>query len=102
MYRLIDTHAHLEEIENLESVLARARQAGIIAIVAVGSDLETNEKTLKLAELYENFVYPALGFHPASVGGAEIDANLEFMESRADKAVAIGEVGLDYHKRVRV
>ncbi len=101
MYRLIDTHAHLEEIEDLESVLARARQAGIIAIVAVGSDLETNEKTLKLAELYENFVYPALGFHPASVGGADIDANLEFMESHVDKAVAIGEVGLDYHKKVR-
>jgi TatD DNase family protein len=101
MYRLIDTHAHLEEIENLEPVLAQARQAGVIAIVAVGSDLETNEKTLKLAELYKNFVYPALGYHPSSINKAEIEANLEFMESHVDKAVAIGEVGLDYHKRVR-
>ena len=40
MYRLIDTHAHLDEIGNLEQVLAEARQAGIIAIVAVGSDYE--------------------------------------------------------------
>jgi TatD DNase family protein len=101
MYRLIDTHAHLEEVENLESVLDEAKKAGLVAIVAVGSDLESNEKVLKLAELYKEFVYPALGFHPASISGAEIDANLEFMESHMDKAVAVGEVGLDYHKRVR-
>ena len=101
MYRLIDTHAHLEEIENLEPVLAKARQAGIIAIVAVGSDYESNRQVLQIAEVYKGLVYPALGFHPSNVGGADIDANLEFMESHVDKAVAIGEIGLDYHKRVR-
>jgi len=101
MYRLIDTHAHLEEIENLEPVLAQARQAGIIAVVAVGSDYESNRQVLQIAEVYKGLVYPALGFHPSSVGGADIDTNLEFMESHVDEAVAIGEIGLDYHKRVR-
>ena len=101
MYRLVDTHAHLDEIENLESVLAEARQAGIVAIIAVGSDLASNEKTLKLAELYQGFVFPALGWHPWFIKESEIEANLEFIESNIAKAVAIGEVGLDYHKRVR-
>lgn len=101
MYRLIDTHAHLEEIENLEPVLAEARQAGVIAIVAVGSDFESNRKVMRLAGRYENFVFPALGWHPWNIEESKIDSNLEFIESHIDKAVAVGEVGLDYHKKVR-
>ena len=101
MYRLIDTHAHLEEIENLEPVLTEARQAGLVAIVAVGSDCESNQKVLQLAEDYKDFVYPALGWHPWNIKESQIDTNLEFIETHIDKAVAVGEVGLDYHKKVR-
>jgi TatD DNase family protein len=101
MYRLIDTHAHLDEIENLEQVLAEAKKAGVVSIIAVGSDLKSSEKTLKLAELYQNFVYPALGWHPWYIKEAGIDSPLDFIESHIDEAVAIGEIGLDYHKRVR-
>jgi TatD DNase family protein len=101
MYRLIDTHAHLEEIENLEPVLDEARQAGLVAIVAVGSDYESNRKVFRLAERYQNFVYPALGWHPWNLEESGIDTNLGFIESHIEKAVAVGEVGLDYHKKVR-
>ena len=101
MCRLIDTHAHLDEMEDLDRVLAEAREAGLVAIVAVGSDLESNRKVLQLAALYKDFVYPALGWHPWYIKEADIDANLDFIESNVGKAVGIGEVGLDYHKRVR-
>ncbi len=101
MYQLIDTHAHLDEIENLEQVIAGAKSVNIIAIVAVGSDYQSNQEVLRLAEHYKDFVYPALGFHPWNIKESEIDANMEFMEAHIDKAIAIGEVGLDYHKRVR-
>ena len=101
LYQLIDTHAHLDEIENLEQVLAQAKEAGLVAIVAVGSDLASNQKTLDIAENYPGFVYPALGWHPWYIKESEIDANLEFIKANIDRAVAIGEVGLDYHKRVR-
>ncbi|OGO30386.1 MAG: hypothetical protein A2Z29_10055 [Chloroflexi bacterium RBG_16_56_11] len=99
--RLIDTHAHLDEMENLEAVLAEAKKAGVSAIVAVGSDMASNKKTLDIAALYENFVYPALGWHPWNIKEADISTNLEFIESHIDEAAAVGEVGLDYHKRVR-
>ncbi|MCK4863286.1 MAG: TatD family hydrolase [Dehalococcoidales bacterium] len=99
--KLIDTHAHLDEVEGIKRVLAEAREAGLVAIVAVGSDLESNRKVLQLSTLYENFVYPALGWHPWFIKEADIDGNLEFIQSHIDKAVAIGEIGLDYHKRVR-
>ncbi|MFC2002151.1 TatD family hydrolase [Chloroflexota bacterium] len=101
MYKLIDTHAHLEEIGDLGKAVAEARSAGIVAIIAVGSDYESNQKVLDFARTYKGFVYPALGLHPYNLKDSEIDRNLEFIEAHINQAVAIGEVGLDYHKRVR-
>ena len=101
MYRLIDTHAHLEEIENLEQAIAEAKVANIIAIIAVGSDYQSNQKVLQIAEAYPGFVYPALGLHPSRIEKAEVGHTLESIEANIDKAVAIGEIGLDYHKKVR-
>ena len=101
MYSLIDTHAHLEQIKNLEQVLTEAKSANIIAIIGVGSDYKSNRKVLDFAQTYKDFIYPALGLHPWNLKVSEIDRNLEFIEAHIDKAVAIGEIGLDYHKRVR-
>jgi len=101
LYRLIDTHTHLDEIENLEQALAEARSANIIAIIGVGTDCESNQKALELAQAYKDFIYPAIGLHPWNLKAPEIDHNLEFIENHIDKAVAIGEIGLDYHKKVR-
>ena len=101
MYQLVDTHSHLEEIEDVEGAVSQARSAGIVAIVAVGSDYESNQRVLALAQVYKGFVYPALGFHPWRLKDADIERNLGFIEAHIDEAIAIGEVGLDYDKRVR-
>jgi TatD DNase family protein len=101
MYRQIDTHAHLEEMDDLEKVLLESREAGVMAIIAVGSDLKTNKKTLEIAEKYQGFVYPALGWHPWYINESAMDANIEFIEANIDNARGVGEIGLDYHKRVR-
>jgi TatD DNase family protein len=101
MYQIIDTHAHLDEIENLVSAIAQAKAAGVMAVIAVGQDLASNSKTLEIAASYPDFVYPALGYHPWSIIETELDVNLEFVRTNIAKAVAVGEVGLDYHKRVR-
>jgi TatD DNase family protein len=101
MYQLVDTHAHLDEIEDLEQVLTQAKEAGLVGIIAVGSDMTSNVKTLEIAKKYPGFVYPALGWHPWYIKESEIKASLELVRANIDKAVGIGEVGLDYHKRVR-
>jgi len=101
VYRLIDTHAHLGEIENLEQAIAKAKSANIIAIIGVGSDYESNQKVLQLAQSHKDFVYPAIGWHPWNLKSLEIDRNLEFIEAHVGQVVGIGEIGLDYHKRVR-
>jgi len=103
-YELIDTHAHLEEIADLEAALERARQAGVVAVIAVGSNYASNFQVLEMAERFPRVVYPALGLHPAELGemGAHgVERTLGQMEEHLARAVAVGEVGLDYHKRVR-
>ena len=49
MHRLIDSHAHLEEAPNLDEALVRAREAGVVAIIAVGSNYESNQRVLEIA-----------------------------------------------------
>jgi len=103
VYNLIDTHAHLDELKNLDLMLEEAKEVGIIAIVAVGSNQQSNIKTLEISQKHHRFVYPALGLHPwelGNLGTFEIDDNLQFIEQNIASAVAIGEIGLDYDKRV--
>jgi TatD DNase family protein len=94
--RLIDTHTHLEQVENVEQALERARATKVAAIVAVGMDLASNRRILTLAKAHPDFVFPALGIHPWAIEASETDATVEFIESHIDKCVAIGEIGLDY------
>jgi TatD DNase family protein len=103
VYKLIDTHAHLDELKSLDLMLGEAKKAGVIAIVAVGSNQQSNIKTLEISQEHRRFVYPALGLHPwelANLETFEIDDNLRFIEQNIAAAVAVGEIGLDYDKRV--
>jgi TatD DNase family protein len=58
---------------------------------------------LEISQEYRRFVYPALGLHPwelANLGASGIDDTLRFIEQNIASAVAVGEIGLDYDKRV--
>lgn len=94
-HRLIDVHTHLEEVPNLEEELDRAKAAGVIAVIAVGSDEASNETALEVAKLHEGFVFPALGLHPWDVS-EDFEDELRFIEENIDGCVALGEVGLDF------
>lgn len=102
-YQLIDTHAHLEELADLEMALGKAKEAGVIAIIAVGSGLQSNKEVRHICQKYRHQVYPALGLHPWELGNidsTQVDEALHFIEGNMAAAVAIGEIGLDYDKRV--
>jgi TatD DNase family protein len=101
MNALIDTHAHLNDIENLAGAIDGAKKAGLAAIIALGLDISSNQKVLQIAAQYPGFVYPALGYYPDNIKGEEIEANLEFIKANIAHAWAIGEIGLDYSKWTR-
>jgi TatD DNase family protein len=92
----------LDEVPDLPSVLERAGEAGVAAIVAVGVDYESNSRVLEIAESHPSQVFAGLGSHPGNLPetASEIERNLQFIEDNIARAVVIGEIGLDYHKRV--
>jgi TatD DNase family protein len=104
LHGLVDSHVHLDEVEDVEAGIREAKEAGAIALVAVGQDHNSNHRVLELAERHVGFVYPALGLHPWNMGqvdSAELERVFQFIEDNVQRIVGIGEIGLDYHKRVR-
>jgi len=100
--KLVDTHAHLEDLENLDAAIRRAEAEGVIAIITMGSDLESSLWALNESQRYETEslkIYPAIGIHPWSMATSNLSEDLKFIEENAHRAVAIGEIGLDYWYR---
>lgn len=98
---MVDGHAHLNEVQNLDAALEQAKAAGILGIVAVGMDLRSNRETLALAARFPGFVHPAVGYHPWAVVLEEIEENLDFLREKLGECVALGEVGIDYGAKVK-
>jgi TatD DNase family protein len=97
----VDSHAHLDGEQfqaDREQVIARARESGVEAIVAIGNGdgPGTLDCGIKLAEQYE-FIYATVGIHPheAKLATDAAFAELEQLAKRP-KVVAWGEIGLDY------
>ncbi len=96
----IDSHAHYNAeafSEDRETILQALPASGIEAVVNIGDTLLASKTCLSMADKYP-FVYAAVGVHPESA--SEINENaLAQLEAMAHhkKAVAIGEIGLDYY-----
>jgi TatD DNase family protein len=94
---VIDTHAHLDALEDADGALARAREAGVDRVISIGTGLASCRAVLELAEANDG-VYAALGIDPHQAGTDEAGrvGELEgLLQNPA--AVAVGEAGLDYH-----
>lgn len=98
----VDSHAHLDGERfdsDREQVIARAREAGLSAIVAIGNGDGPSQVDcgIRLAEKYD-FIYATLGIHPheARLADDAAYANMERL-ARHPKVIAWGEIGLDYH-----
>lgn len=97
--RLIDTHAHLSDLQDIESTVNRAKLARVDAVVAVGTNLQTCRENIRLANQLPDFVLPALGIHPTEFTEEEIKSTLQFIKLHLGDCVAVGEIGLDYWNR---
>ena len=100
---LVDSHCHLQDSQfesDRDEVLDRARQAGVSAFVVIGTDLESSWRAVDLADSHSD-VYAAVGVHPHDAKDLD-DRTLGALERLADspKVVAIGEIGLDYYRKL--
>ena len=96
---MIDTHAHLDACaDDAEALVARARASGVDRIVSVGSGIESCRTTLAIAERHDG-VFAALGIHPHQAGGNDAERVPELTTLLGhDRAVAVGETGLDFFR----
>ena len=89
---MIDTHAHLDALDDPQGALERARAAGVERVVAIGSGSASTRATLAIAE-GEPGVAVAAGVHPhQAADGEPLDRLLD------DRIVAVGEIGLDFYR----
>jgi TatD DNase family protein len=98
----IDSHCHLDGPRfdsDREQVIARAREVGVVNMLAVGTGdgPGTLDCAVKIAERHES-IYATIGIHPHE---AKLAKEADFAEleqlARNPKAIAWGEIGLDYY-----
>ena len=98
---IFDSHAHYESEQfsaDREELLGFILpQKGVVAVINMGSDMESLQQTIDLCDKYDYF-YGAVGIHPECAADLPEDW-LEQVEKLLShpKIVAVGEIGLDYH-----
>ncbi|WP_159016928.1 TatD family hydrolase [Cognatiluteimonas profundi] len=100
--QLIDIGANLGHDSfdhDLDAVLQRARDAGVVQLVVTGASREGSPRALELARQHPGFLYATAGVHPhhASEYTDECDAELRALHAHP-QVVAVGECGLDYYR----
>lgn len=99
---LIDIGANLghESFDHdLDSVISRARAAGIVHMLVTGASLPSTEKALTIATAYPDFLSLTSGYHPHEAQACTLDNFARIAElARLDNVRAVGETGLDFNR----
>jgi len=92
-----DTHCHIHEANypDAEEALKRAKEAGIDRLICVGTDEKTSGEAVNFAKTHDN-CWASLGIHPHEAKDNDVEKLALLLAGGAEKAVAIGECGLDY------
>src|SRR5262245_59935796 len=104
MTQFIDSHCHIDGPEydsDREEVIARAREAGVTAMLNVGTGDPHRgafERAVELAEKHPA-VYAAIGVHrhDAKLFDDDAERRLVGLVRQSQRIIAWGEIGLDYH-----
>ena len=97
---MIDSHVHLDDEAfngDREDIIKSLGENGIELVINNSSDLPSSERSVELANKYEN-IYAAIGVHPHEARTYDDEVEKRLIElSRDKKVLAIGEIGLDYY-----
>ncbi len=90
--QFVDTHLHLEEVDDADAAITEAVDAGVTRLITVGTDLATSRAAVERAARSEA-VFAAAGHHPGNSADPELAAFRELLAEQ--RVVAVGEIGLD-------
>lgn len=126
---LTDTHVHFDGLmqagDTLDTIMARAAQAGVSRMIAIGGSPTANQTAVATARAYPDIIRAAVGYNrdlAAAVGPDKEDDRRQTTDARpeedggsrmpddgqrmadeletllaAPEVAAIGEIGLDFH-----
>ena len=96
---LTDSHCHLDDYDDLPSVLQRAKDAGVGTLLAIGigDGPDTMHRALDIAHAHD-WIYASAGIHPQRAANATPEALMKLAALAEDpRCIAVGEIGLDYY-----
>lgn len=118
-FRYIDVHTHVNLnafADDFKNAILTAQNEGV-AMINVGTQIDTSTRAIEIAEMYPEHVYATVGVHPVHATksyhdtqelgeegkaftsrGEEFDAEKYRKLAESTKVVAIGECGLDYYR----
>lgn len=100
MALIFDSHAHYDDTafdEDRDALLAGFPKNGVEGVINCGVNADSSRRCIAMAEQYPH-VWCAVGIHPEEAGRVtEEDRQICKGLAAHPKAVAIGEIGLDYH-----
>lgn len=93
----IDSHCHLQSVYGgSDDAIERARAAGVVAMVCVGTDLATSREAVGLAARHPD-VHATVGLHPHDASRFEQEWDKLAELAARPGVVAVGEAGFDFH-----
>lgn len=104
MQNIFDSHAHYDDPRfdgDRDALLCSMAEHGVRAIMNVGNTTGANLAGIELARRYD-FIYCSIGIHPDQSAEIAAQHSREYLDLMAqqlsyEKAMALGEIGLDYY-----
>ena len=104
LQNIFDSHAHYDDPrfdEDRDALLGSMAEHGVRAIMNVGNTTHANLAGIELAKQYP-FIYCSIGIHPDQAAEIAAQNSREYLDVIAsqlsyEKAMALGEIGLDYY-----
>lgn len=95
----IDSHTHLNlQEKNIENIIKKCKEKNVKKIITNSTSFNSNIQSIELSQKYEE-IFACIGLYPLDaleLNNEEINRAFDFFEKNYKKAIAIGEVGLDY------
>lgn len=95
---MLDTHCHLNDKQfdgQVDEIVNNFLQAGVEKAICVGCDAVSNKKAKEIANTYD-CVYYTVGIHPDDCETYNEQELENYLKTKDNKLVAVGEIGLDY------
>ncbi|MBN2127260.1 MAG: TatD family hydrolase [Candidatus Diapherotrites archaeon] len=95
---LIDVHCHFNEVKEQKKALKESIECNVKTINSNSVDLNSMKANLELSSQFKE-IKCSLGIHPSnilSMNEPELNESMQFIEKNVNKAIALGETGLDF------